>query len=319
MGRISFAALTSPTGFIRRRLVMIEQRCFTIELRSLQVLAKDPGTLYVVATPIGNLDDISARARDILRKAAIVAAEDTRRAGQLLTHLGLKNRLLSLHEHNEMARVDELLAVLSNGDDVALISDAGTPLVSDPGYRVVAQARAAALPVSPIPGCCAAIAALSVSGLPTDRFRFEGFLPSRSVARRNRLKALGAVTETLILYESVHRIVDVLADLEAIVGAERPVALARELTKRYETIYRGTVTEVREQLAADPGGGKGEFTLVIAGAPEQQAATSQELERVIRVLLQSVSASQAASLAAEITGVKKREAYRVATEIKERG
>ncbi len=282
-------------------------------------MAKDPGTLYVVATPIGNLDDISARARDILRKAAIVAAEDTRRAGQLLTHLGLKNRLLSLHEHNEMARVDELLAVLSNGDDVALISDAGTPLVSDPGYRVVAQARAAALPVSPIPGCCAAIAALSVSGLPTDRFRFEGFLPSRPVARRNRLKVLSTVTETLILYESVHRIADVLADLEAIVGAERPVTLARELTKRYETIYRGTVTEVREQLEADPGGGKGEFTLVIAGAPEQQAATSQELERVIRVLLQSVSASQAASLAAEITGVKKREAYRVATEIKERG
>jgi len=278
----------------------------------------NPGTLYVVATPIGNLDDISARARHVLRKAAVVAAEDTRRAGQLLTHLGLKNRLLSLHEHNEEARIDEVLTILSSGGDVALISDAGTPLISDPGYRVVERVRAEALPVSPVPGCCAAIAALSVSGLPTDRFRFEGFLPSRSVARRNRLEALANMPETLILYESVHRIIDVLADIEVIVGAERPIALARELTKRYETIYRGTVAQVREQLAADPGGGKGEFTLVIAGAPEKEATAPQELERVVTILLQAVSASQAAALAAEITGVKKREAYRVATALKER-
>lgn len=278
----------------------------------------DPGTLYVVATPIGNLDDISARARDVLRKAVVVAAEDTRRAGQLLTHLGLKNRLLSLHEHNEKVRVDEVLAALMSGGDVALISDAGTPLISDPGYRIVARVRAEALPVSPIPGCCAAIAALSVSGLPTDRFRFEGFLPARPVARRNRLKALANVPETLILYESVHRIADVLEDIEAIIGAERPVTLARELTKRYETIYRGTVAEVRAQLAADPGGSKGEFTLIIGGAPEQQAAAPHELERVITILLQSVSASQAAALAAEITGVKKREAYQLATRLKAR-
>jgi len=281
-------------------------------------LTVDPGTLYVVATPIGNLDDISARARDVLRKAVVVAAEDTRRAGQLLTHLGLKNRLLSLHEHNEKARVDEVLATLTSGGDVALISDAGTPLISDPGYRIVARVRADALPVSPIPGCCAAIAALSVSGLPTDRFRFEGFLPARPVARRNRLKVLANVPETLILYESVHRIADVLADIETIVGTERPVTLARELTKRYETIYRGTVAEVRAQLAADPGGGKGEFTLIIAGAPEQQATAPHELERVITILLQSVSASQAAGLAAEITGVKKREAYQLATRLKAR-
>jgi len=278
----------------------------------------NPGTLYVVATPIGNLDDISARARHVLRKAAVVAAEDTRRAGQLLTHLGLKNRLLSLHEHNEETRIDEVLAILSSGGDVALISDAGTPLISDPGYRVVERVRTEALPVSPVPGCCAAIAALSVSGLPTDRFRFEGFLPSRSVARRNRLEALANMPETLILYESVHRIVEVLADIEDIVGTERPVALARELTKRYETIYRGTVAQVRAQLAADPGGNKGEFTLVIAGAPEQEDTVPQELERVVTILLGAVSASQAAALAAEITGVKKREAYRVATALKER-
>ena len=281
-------------------------------------MTTDPGTLYVVATPIGNLGDISTRACDILRKVVLVAAEDTRRAGQLLTVLGLQNRLLSLHEHNELARIDEVLATLTSGGDVALISDAGTPLISDPGYRIVARVRAEALPVSPVPGCCAAIAALSVSGLPTDRFRFEGFLPARSVARRNRLKELAEVPETLILYESVHRITEVLADLEEIFGSERPIALARELTKRYETIYRGTVAAVRAQLAADSGGGKGEFTLVIAGAPESPAATPQELERVVAILLQSVSASQAASLAAEITGVKKREAYQLATALKAR-
>jgi len=276
----------------------------------------DPGTLYVVATPIGNLDDISARACDVLRKAVIVAAEDTRRAGQLLTLLGLKNRLLSLHEHNETKRVDEVLATLRSGGDVALISDAGTPLISDPGYRVVERVRSEGLPVSPIPGCCAAIAALSVSGLPTDRFRFEGFLPARPVARRNRLKELADVPETLILYESVHRIDEVLSDLEALFGAERPVTLARELTKRYETIYRGTVAQVREQLAADPGGGKGEFTLVIAAGAGRPVVSSRELERVVGLLLQSVSASQAAALAADITGARKREAYRIASRLK---
>ena len=281
-------------------------------------MTTDPGTLYVVATPIGNLADISARAREVLRTAVVVAAEDTRRAGQLLTALGLKNRLLSLHEHNEESRVDEVLATLRSGGDVALISDAGTPLISDPGYRIVERVRRESLPVSPIPGCCAAIAALSVSGLPTDRFRFEGFLPARPVARRNRLKMLVDVSETLICYESVHRIAAVLADIEAVIGAERPIALLREMTKLYETIYRGTVVQVRGQLAADPGGGKGEFTLVIGGAPERDSVPPQELKRVVEILLQSVSASQAASLAAEITGVKKRDAYRLATELKVR-
>lgn len=281
-------------------------------------MTTDSGTLYVVATPIGNLDDISTRARDVLRKVVVVAAEDTRRAGQLLTHLGLKNRLLSLHEHNEAARVDEVVAILSSGADVALISDAGTPLVSDPGYRLVAQARAQALPVSPVPGCCAAIAALSVSGLPTDRFRFEGFLPARSVARRQRLEVLAAVPETLILYESVHRISAVLADIEAVMGATRPLTLARELTKLYETIYRGTVAEVREQLQADPGGHKGEFTLIIAGTPAQSAAPSPELQRVLEILLPAMPASQAASIAARITGVKKRVAYQLATDLNTR-
>ena len=281
-------------------------------------MTTEPGTLYVVATPIGNLDDISARARNVLQKVAIVAAEDTRRAGQLLTHLGLQNRLLSLHEHNEVKRVDEVLATLSSGADVALISDAGTPLISDPGYRIVERVRAEALPVSPVPGCCAAIAALSVAGLPTDRFRFEGFLPSRSAAHRKRLGELADVPDTMILYESVHRVADVLADIEDVIGADRPIALARELTKHYETIYRGVVAQVREELAADPGGGKGEFTVVIAGAPKRQGAAPAELARVVSILVQSVSPSQAAALAAEITGTTRRDAYRVANSLKSR-
>jgi len=221
----------------------------------------DPGTLFVVATPIGHLDDLSVRARDVLTKVDMVAAEDTRRAGQLLTRLGIRNRLLSLHEHNELRRVEEILEVLRAGRDVALISDAGTPLLSDPGYRILAAAREHALPVSPVPGSCAAIAALSVAGLPSDRFRFEGFLSAKAGPRQKRLQTLSTCAETLILYESVHRIGEMLAALEQIVGPDRPMTLARELTKRYETIYRGSVAEVRAQLEADAGGGKGEFTL----------------------------------------------------------
>jgi len=281
-------------------------------------LTSDPGTLFVVATPIGNLGDISVRARDVLQRVVIVAAEDTRRAGQLLTHLGIRTRLLSLHEHNESARVDQVLAALADGDDIALISDAGTPLISDPGYRIVEQVRAAGLPVSPIPGCCAAIAALSVAGLPTDRFRFEGFLPARPGARRKRLAALADAPETLIVYESVHRIADLLADVEAVFGPGRPVTLAREMTKLHETIYRGDVAAVRAQLAADPGGGKGECTLVIGGAPVVDSVVPADLERVLTILLRNLPASQAAAIAAEITGARKREAYQLANDLKPR-
>ena len=186
-----------------------------------QALTNNPGTLFVVATPIGNLDDISARALDVLSKADVVAAEDTRRAGQLLTRLGFRRRLLSMHEHNEAERVEQLMEVLISGGTVALISDAGTPLVNDPGYRLLVAARDRDLPVSPIPGCCAAIAALSVAGLPTDRFRFEGFLPAKAAARRKRLAVLSSCPDTLIFYESVHRIIDVLDDLLEAFGPER--------------------------------------------------------------------------------------------------
>ena len=281
-------------------------------------MKNNPGTLYVVATPIGNLDDISARARDVLSKADVVAAEDTRRARQLLTRLGFSRRLVSVHENNEAERVEQLIDVLLSGGAVALISDAGTPLVIDPGYRLLAAARDQAVPVSPIPGCCAAIAALSVAGLPTDRFRFEGFLPARSSARRKRLMALRNCPDTLIFYESVHRIAAVLDDFQELLGPERPITVARELTKLYETIYRGSIAEVREQLKTDPGGGKGEFTLVVSGQQAPPETNRVELQRVVEILLAELPARQAATLAAGITGAGRREAYRLANDLKQR-
>jgi len=281
-------------------------------------LASRPGNLYVVATPIGNLDDMTARANDVLAKVDLVAAEDTRRAGQLLTRMGVKKRLISLHEHNEESRVDQILDTLMSGLDVALISDAGTPLISDPGFRLLAAARQKNLPVCPIPGSCAAIAALSIAGLPTDRFRFEGFLPTRAGPRTKRLEYLGKVPETLILYESVHRIVQTLTDLEQVLGPDREMTLARELTKLHETIYRGSISAVREQLNADPGGAKGEFTLVVAGCQAPVSGDEAELRRVLEVLLEELSPSQAASLAAAITGTRRNEAYRLANLLKQR-
>jgi 16S rRNA (cytidine1402-2'-O)-methyltransferase len=280
-------------------------------------LVNEPGTLYVVATPIGNLDDLSARARDVLAHADLVAAEDTRRAAQLLTGLGVRKKLVSLHEHNESERVEQILKALNAGDDVALISDAGTPLISDPGYRLLFAVRSESLPVSPVPGSCAAIAALSIAGLPSDRFRFEGFLPAKSAARKKKLAVLCRNPETLILYESVHRIRDLLADLEAVAGSHRPITLARELTKIHETIYRGSVAEVRAQLEADPGGHKGEFTLVLAGPGEPAGPDQAELERLLGILLEEVSTRQAARLAARITGARRQDAYTLAVRLRD--
>jgi 16S rRNA (cytidine1402-2'-O)-methyltransferase len=276
-----------------------------------------PGTLYVIATPIGNMDDISVRARNLLGSVDLVAAEDTRRAGQLLTRLGIRNSLLSLHEHNESQRIDGLLAGLAEGRSLALISDAGTPLISDPGYRLLSAARQRGIPVSPVPGSCAAIATLSVAGLASDRFRFEGFLPARAGPRSTRLEALGQCADTMIFYESVHRIKATLAAMEKAFGEDRPATLARELTKLHETLYRGTLSEVRQQLDADPGGEKGELTLVVAGVSEPTGPERQELERVLGVLLAELSHKQASALAARITGVSRREAYEVARLLRE--
>ncbi|MEO8224101.1 MAG: 16S rRNA (cytidine(1402)-2'-O)-methyltransferase [Gammaproteobacteria bacterium] len=267
----------------------------------------------MVATPIGNMGDLSPRAREILGRVALVAAEDTRHAGQLLTRAGVSARLLSLHEHNEAARVDEILQRLRAGDSVALVTDAGTPLISDPGYRLLAAARAADLPVSPVPGPCAAIAALSVAGLPSDRFFFEGFLPARSAARLARLKELAGRDETLVFYESANRLADTLADAATAFGPERAAAVGRELTKLHETIYRGTLVEVRAALLADPGGERGECTWLVAGSPEATPADDAELARVVAILAAELPAAQAAGLAAKITGAPRKAAYRLAS------
>lgn len=272
----------------------------------------ESGTLYVVATPIGNIDDLSPRAREVLEKVNLVAAEDTRHAGQLLTRLGISARLVSLHEHNEAQRCDELLALLKTGSSIALVSDAGTPLISDPGYRLLAAARAAALPVSPIPGCCAMIAALSVAGLPTDCFLFDGFLPARRAARLARLGELAGSGPTLVFYESVHRLPETLQDAISVFGESRPAAVGRELTKLHETIYRGSLAEVLGAVQSDPGGGRGECTLLVGGNPAPLGPAAEELARIVNLLAAELPAAQAAVLAARITGASRRDAYRLA-------
>lgn len=272
---------------------------------------KSSGMLYVVATPIGNLDDISSRAVAVLREVGVIAAEDTRRTRQLLEHLAISTPLLSLHEHNEEQRAAQILGRLESGESVALVSDAGTPLISDPGFRLVSLARERGLMVTAIPGCCAAIAALSVAGLPASRFHFEGFLPGRSAARRARLVQLRNCAETLLFYEAVHRIVESLADMAEVFGPARGAFVARELTKLHESVYYGSLAEVRQQLAADPGHDKGEFTVVVAGAPENVVAEA-ELARVVEVLAAELPPAQAATLAARLTGAARRDAYRLA-------
>jgi len=279
-------------------------------------LSSQPGTLFVVATPIGNVDDISVRARTVLSSVALVAAEDTRHTSRLLDRIGISATLLSCHEHNEAERTVELLARLQAGEDIALVSDAGTPLVSDPGFRLVSAAAAAGISVSPVPGCSAAMAALSVAGLPTDAVLFVGFLPASAAKRMRRLTELRLETATLIFYESVHRIIAMLDSLAASLGKDRPIVAARELTKLHETIYRGTVADVQAQIAADPGGTKGEYTLVVGGAPDSDPDAA-ELDRVLGVLLGYLGVRQSADAAAKILGAKKNAAYKRALELRE--
>ena len=266
-------------------------------------------TLHVVATPIGNLGDLSPRARQVLGEVDAICAEDTRRSGQLLAHFGIDTPLLALHEHNEQQLAQRLVARLLAGDSLALVSDAGTPLVSDPGYRLVQAARAAGIRVSPVPGPCALIAALSVAGLPSDRFAFEGFLPAKASARRERLAALAGETRTLVFYESAHRIEESLADLCAAFGGERPAVLARELTKLFETVLDGTLANLQSRVQADPDQRKGEFVLVVQGMGEDADAKLAEGRRVHAILARQLPPSAAAKLAAEITGAPRKALY----------
>ncbi|WP_374318836.1 16S rRNA (cytidine(1402)-2'-O)-methyltransferase [Pseudoxanthomonas kaohsiungensis] len=266
-------------------------------------------TLHVVATPIGNLGDLSPRAQQVLREVAAVCAEDTRRSGQLLAHFGIGTPLLALHEHNEQQLAERLVARLLGGEALALVSDAGTPLVSDPGYRLVRAARAAGVKVSPVPGPSALVAALSVAGLPSDRFTFEGFLPAKASARRERLAALAGEPRTLVFYESSHRIEESLADLRAAFGDDRPAVLARELTKLFETVLDGTLADLHARVAADADQRKGEFVLVVQGVGEDADAKLAEGRRVHAILARQLPPSTAAKLAAEITGAPRKALY----------
>jgi 16S rRNA (cytidine1402-2'-O)-methyltransferase len=274
------------------------------------------GSLYVVATPIGNLDDISARALNILRNVALIAAEDTRHSARLMQHFGIGTPLAACHEHNERDQGGRFLARLLAGDDVALISDAGTPLISDPGYHLVRQARAAGVAVVPVPGACALIAALSAAGLPSDRFIFEGFLPAKAAGRRARLEQLKEEPRTLIFYEAPHRILECLQDMQAVFGDERPALLARELTKTFETLKGMPLGELAAWVGADSNQQRGECVVLVAGwqAPEGEDAINAEALRVLNLLLAEMPLKRAAALAAEITGVRKNLLYQAALE-----
>ena len=272
------------------------------------------GTLYVVATPIGNLDDMSARALKVLADVALIAAEDTRHSIRLLQHFGIETPLAACHEHNERDEGGRFLTRLLAGDDVALVSDAGTPLISDPGYHLVRQARQAGVRVVPVPGACALIAALSAAGLPSDRFIFEGFLPAKAAGRRARLEQLKEEPRTLIFYEAPHRILECLEDMQSVLGGERPAVLARELTKTFETLKGVPLAELHAFVAGDSNQQRGECGVLVGGwaAPEGEQAISTEAQRVLDLLLAELPLKRAAALAADITGVRKNLLYQLA-------
>jgi len=274
------------------------------------------GVLYVVATPIGNLDDLSPRAVLTLNEVSLIAAEDTRHSSKLLRHFGILTPVTAFHEHNEREKAAELVATLTSGKSIALISDAGTPLVSDPGYRLVRAVHAVGIRVVPLPGACAAIVALSASGLPSDRFAFEGFPPVKSAARRAWFEALASEPRTLIVYESPHRIVESLRDMVAVFGAAREAVYARELTKQFETVRHAVLGEIANWVAEDSNQQRGEIVVLIHGAAPGVANTSEDTARILRILIRELPVSQAAALAAEITGQKKNQLYELALQLK---
>jgi len=278
-------------------------------------VTKVRGTLQVVATPIGNLADLSPRAQEVLRAAAVIAAEDTRRTLQLLKSVGIVRPLISLYEHNEAQRVPQLLARLEAGDTVALVSDAGTPLLSDPGFELVRAAARAGFTVQAIPGPSAITTALAAAGLPAQRFCFEGFLPARGAERRAALAALAHEPRTLVFFEAPHRIIVTLTDMVAEFGAQREAVVARELTKVHESIYRGTLAQLLACAQADENFARGEITLVLNGAAAEQGRQAEpaELRRTVDILLKELPPGRAAALAAQLTGATRAAAYALAT------
>ena len=275
------------------------------------------GSLYIVATPIGNMGDMTERAIKTLSDVDVIAVEDTRRSGQLLHNFEISTPMISVHEHNERQICASLLERIEKGENIALISDAGTPLLSDPGYFLVNQAREMNLNVVPVPGVSAVITALSVAGLPTDRFVFEGFLPAKSSARQQRLAKVKDNSRTLIFYEAPHRIIEMLKDCQQVFGGQRKVVLARELTKTFETIYGHVLDELIPWVEADENQRKGEFVVLVQGAESRDSTEiNAEAERILLILLEELPVKQAAALAANITGLKKNALYQHALQLK---
>ncbi len=275
-----------------------------------------PGTLYVVATPIGNLGDLSPRARDVLAAVSLIAAEDTRHTGQLLQAFGISTTLTSLHEHNESHKSAALVERVRKGESLAIVSDAGTPLISDPGFGLIAEARAQGVDVVAVPGPCAAIAAISVAGLPTERFVFEGFLPAKAAARRAQLEAIASESRTLVFYEAPHRLQEALRDMATVLGPERRATVSRELTKRFETTYSGSLADLAEAADRDENMSRGEIVIVVAGAAATKGeSVALDAQQLLRALLADLSPAQAAKIAARITGAKRSELYDLAIRI----
>lgn len=270
------------------------------------------GILYIVATPIGNLADMSQRAVETLKAVDVIAAEDTRHSATLLTHYGITKSTLSLHQHNEQQQIGRILQYLSQDKSVAVISDAGTPLISDPGMPLVREVQNAGYRVVPIPGPAAVVVALSASGLPTDRFVFEGFLSSKTQARHSQLEALAGETRTLVFYEAPHRLLETLQEMVSVFGAEREAVLARELTKHFETIRRDSLADLVAWVASDSNQQKGECVLLVHGAPRRDEEVDAETLRVLKLLVAELPLKQASSLAAQITGQKKNALYQYA-------
>jgi 16S rRNA (cytidine1402-2'-O)-methyltransferase len=273
------------------------------------------GVLTIVATPIGNLNDMVPRAVQTLQSVSLIACEDTRHSKKLLNHFSIDKPCVAYHDHGDRHITEKLLLRLEKGEDIALISDAGTPLISDPGYRLVAEARSRGITVVPVPGACAAIAALSVSGLPTDSFYFGGFLPAKTGQRKTALNDLKAATETLVFYEAPHRIVETIVDMAEIFGRQRQAFMAREISKTFETFLQGSLDELQQQIYLDTNQQRGEIVLVVAGEDEKSANTSVDSEKVLRLLLKELPASKAASLTAKICGVDKKAMYQAALDL----
>ena len=276
-------------------------------------------SLYIVSTPIGNLEDMTPRAVEVLKKVDVIAAEDTRHSRKLMNHFGIDTPMVPCHEHNERHQAEVLLGKLAAGQSVALISDAGTPLISDPGFILVRRTREAGFKVVPIPGACALIAALSVSGLATDRFFFEGFLPAKSSGRKKRLEVLGELAHTWAVYESTHRILDSLADFKEILGGDRYIVLAREITKTFETVLAGTVAEVEQMLHDDSNQCRGEFVVLVEGATEiEEEGVDPQTMKLLERLLQELPGKKAAAILADVTDYRKNQLYELALLMKSR-